>query len=406
MGFGFFVLSLITEFHSIMSVQKLIRDISRSTTEIISVENLEKKLLSSQKNNKPLFIKAGFDPTAPDIHLGHVVLLRKLRQFQDLGHKVFFLIGDFTASIGDPTGQVQIRPVLSPAQIKENAKTYKSQVFKILDSDPKKLEVVFNSDWLGKLTAQETLQLTKHSTVAQMLARADFKKRYEEGQEISILEFIYPLLQGYDSVHLKADVELGGSDQKFNLLMGRQLQAIYGQEPQTVIMTPLLEGTDGVQKMSKSLGNYIGINEPPGEIFGKLMSISDDLMVKYFECLTDFDLEEVKALHPKEAKLKLGEAIVTQFCSGAEAVKARAGFEKIFSQGQVPAEVAEYRLGKAGLTLADILLEKKLVSSVREYQRLLKQGAISHEGQKLTDAPWTPKAGVLKVGKRRFLRLV
>ncbi len=351
-------------------------------------------------------IKAGFDPTAPDIHLGHVVLLRKLRQFQDLGHHVVFLIGDFTARIGDPTGQTQLRPVLNTKTIKENAKTYKKQVFKILDSDAKKVKVVFNSTWLDKLSVQEALQLTKHSTVAQMLARADFKKRYEEGKEISILEFIYPLLQGYDSIHLKADVEFGGSDQKFNLLMGRQMQEIYGQEPQVVIMTPLLEGTDGVQKMSKSHGNYIGINEPPDEIFGKLMSISDELMYKYFECLTDFDLGEIKALHPKEAKLKLGEAIVGQFHDAQQAAKARGNFEKTFSQGRTPEAVEEYILGENRKILADILIEKNLVVSSREFQRLLKQGAISYEGIKLTDADWKPKSGILKVGKRRFLRLL
>ncbi len=389
-----------------MEIKKLIQNIARSTTEIINVEGLEKKLLSSQKEKKPLCIKAGFDPTAPDIHLGHVVLLRKLRQFQDLGHQVFFLIGDFTACIGDPTGQIQLRPVLGSAAIKKNAKTYKKQVFKILDQDPKKLKVVFNSTWLDKLSAQEALQLAKHSTVAQMLARADFKKRYEEGKEISILEFVYPLLQGYDSVHLKADIELGGSDQKFNLLMGRQMQEIYGQEPQVVIMTPLLEGTDGVAKMSKSLGNYIGINEPADEIFGKLMSISDEMMYKYFECLTDFDLNEVEGLHPKEAKLKLGESIVEQFHDAQQAVKARSHFEKTFAQRQVPEEVEEYVLTGNKQVLVDVLIEKGLVASVREYQRLIKQGAVSYEGGKLTDPNWAPKAGVLKIGKRRFLKLV
>jgi tyrosyl-tRNA synthetase len=388
------------------SVSQLIRKIERSTTEIINVENLEKKLLASQKNKKPLSIKAGFDPTAPDIHLGHVVLLRKLRQFQDLGHKVFFLIGDFTASIGDPTGQTQLRPVLDAAAIKENAKTYKKQVFKILDPDPKKLKIVFNSAWLEKLLAREALQLAKHSTVAQMLARADFKKRYEDGREISLLEFMYPLLQGYDSVHLKADVELGGSDQKFNLLMGRQMQGVYGQEPQVVIMTPLLEGTDGVHKMSKSLGNYIGISEPPEEIFGKLMSISDELMYKYFEYLTDVELSEIKTLHPKEAKLRLGEEVVGQFHDRAAAVKARESFEKTFSQRQFPEDIQEYVLGQNPKGLADILIEVGLIASIREYQRLIKQGAVSFEGHKLANPDWRPELGVLKIGKRRFLRLV
>lgn len=389
-----------------MAVKDIIRSISRSTTEIINIEGLEKKLLSSQRNKKPLCIKAGFDPTAPDIHLGHVVLLRKLRQFQDLGHKVFFLIGDFTARIGDPTGQTQLRPVLSVEAIKENAQTYKKQAFKILDSDPVKLEIVFNSVWLDKLSTQEALQLTKHSTVAQMLARADFRKRYEENREISILEFIYPLLQGYDSVHLRADIELGGADQKFNLLMGRQMQEVYGQEPQVVVMTPILEGTDGVQKMSKSLGNYIGINESPGEIFGKVMSISDTLMYKYFEYLTDFDLAEVKALHPKEAKLKLAAAMVGQFYDEQQARKVMNDFEQTFSRRQIPEAIEEYQSNESGESLGDILIKKKMVSSAREFQRLIQQGAISYEGEKIKDVHWVPKAGVLKVGKRRFLRLV
>lgn len=389
-----------------MEIKKLIQRIARSTTEIINVESLEQKLLSSRKTKKPLCVKAGFDPTAPDIHLGHVVLLRKLRQFQDLGHKVFFLIGDFTARIGDPTGQTQLRPVLDSAAIKKNAATYKKQVFRILDQDPKKLKVVFNSAWLDELSAQEALQLAKHSTVAQMLARADFKKRYEEGKEISLLEFLYPLLQGYDSVYLKADVELGGSDQKFNLLMGRQMQEIYGQDPQVVIMTPLLEGTDGLMKMSKSLGNYIGISESPDEIFGKIMSISDELMYKYFECLTDFDLNEIKGLHPKEAKMKLGESIVGQFHDVKQAAKARSGFERTFSQRQVPEGIEEQVLTGKSQALADILLEKGLVASMREYHRLIKQGAVSFEGSKLTDPNWVPKEGILKIGKRRFLRLI
>jgi len=389
-----------------MSIEQLIQSISRSTTEIIGLDSLKKKLTASQKSKKPLTIKAGFDPTAPDIHLGHVVLLQKLRQFQDLGHKVYFLIGDFTARVGDPTGQTQLRPVLDMKAIQENAATYKKQVFKVLDSDPTKLEVVFNSAWLDKLSSQEAFQLTKHSTVAQMLARADFKKRYEENREISILEFIYPLLQGYDSVHLQADVELGGSDQKFNLLMGRQLQDVYGQDPQVVIMTPLLEGTDGVQKMSKSLGNYIGINESPEDIFGKLMSISDELMYRYYECLTDLDLEDIRSLHPKEAKLKLGEHIVAQFHGADTAGKVRMDFEHVFSQGQIPDDIKEYPLVNKSLSLGDILLATELVPSVREYQRLIKQGAISFEGRKLSDPNWIPQVGVLKVGKRRFLKLV
>jgi tyrosyl-tRNA synthetase len=388
----------------LMTIQDQVRLLSRGTTEIINPGLLEQKLQSSSHNMVPLRIKAGFDPTAPDIHLGHVVLLRKLKQFQDLGHEIYFLIGDFTALIGDPTGKNQLRPALSPDFIKENAKTYKKQVFRILDPD--KTKVVFNSRWLGKLSARALVGLTAHSTVAQMLARADFRKRAEDGQEISILEFIYPLLQGYDSVHLKADVELGGNDQKFNLLMGRQMQEAYGQAPQVVMMTPLLEGTDGVQKMSKSLGNYIGINESPGDIFGKVMSVSDELMLKYYEHLTGADLDQVKSLHPKKAKLQLAENIVTQFYSSPVAKEAGVEFEKIFSQGQTPEEMPEVDLSLSkSRNLADILLSAGMVGSKSDFRRLLRQQAISHEGVKITDEQWEPKPGILKIGKRRFLRL-
>ena len=389
----------------LMEIKSLIQNISRGTFEIINLDNLEKKLLSSQKTKKKLRIKAGFDPTAPDIHLGHVVLLRKLRQFQDLGHQVFFLIGDFTAQIGDPTGRDQARVKLDRKQIEANAKTYKDQVFKILD--PKKTEVVFNSTWLDKLSAQDVIELTAHTTVAQMLARADFKKRYDDKREISILEFIYPLLQGYDSVHLKADIELGGSDQKFNLLMGRQLQEAFGQEPQVVIMTPLLEGTDGVQKMSKSSGNYIGINEPPQEIFGKIMSISDELMYRYFEFLTDASLGEIKSLHPKEAKLTLAKTIVAQFYDQKLAEKAMVDFEQTFSQRQTPEDVIEYKIDKKSVEkLVDILVKLNFVESKNEVRRLIKQGAISFGDEKIESENWELKEGTLRIGKRRFLRLI
>lgn len=387
-----------------MQMQEIIGRISRGTTEIISAAGLREKFQLSRQKKAPLRIKAGFDPTAPDIHLGHVVLLRKLRQFQDLGHHVFFLIGDFTAQIGDPTGRDQMRPKLNREEIDQNAKSYKEQVFKILD--PQKTEIVFNSAWLEALNSQELLSLTAHSTVAQMLARADFKKRFEEKKEISLLEFIYPLLQGYDSVHLKADIELGGSDQKFNLLMGRQLQEAYGQAPQVVMMTPLLEGTDGVQKMSKSLGNYIGIQEPPDTIFGKVMSISDELMHKYFETLTDFPLEQVAAMHPRQAKAKLASEIVAQFYGREEARRAENHFEKVFSQGQTPEEMPEYPLSGKAVAVVDVLLEKGLVGSKREFQRLLGEGAISHNNHPIKDARWVAQKGVVRVGKRRFLRLI
>jgi len=387
-----------------MSVDEVVQKISRGTTEIINIDNLKKKLHEVIKTKRPLRIKAGFDPTAPDIHLGHVVLLKKLRQFQDLGHKVFFLIGDFTAQIGDPTGRDQIRPKLDKKAILENAKTYKRQVFKVLDE--KKTEVVFNSSWLNRLKAQDILELASRCTVAQMLARADFKKRFEEKKEISLLEFIYPLLQGYDSVELKADVELGGSDQKFNLLIGRQLQESFKLDPQVVMMTPLLEGTDGVQKMSKSLGNYIGINEAPEEMFGKTMSVNDELMYHYYELLTDFDLDKIRSIHPKEAKLNLAMEIVRQFHGVKEAKQARENFEKVFSQRQNPEDMAEYKFNKSEeILLSDILLKVNLASSKNQVRRLIEQGGISFNGQKVFTDRWLIQEGVLKVGKRSFLKL-
>ena len=387
-----------------MSLTKIVEQLVRGTAEIISVENLKDKIKESQSTGQPLRIKAGFDPTAPDIHLGHVVLLRKLRQFQDLGHEVFFLIGDFTAQIGDPSGRYQLRPKMSLETVAENAKTYQAQVFKILNK--KRTKVVFNSTWLAKMNIQQLLELTALSSVAQMLARADFKKRFEDGKEISLLEFIYPLLQGYDSVYLKSDVELGGADQKFNLLMGRQLQESFRQTPQVVVMTPLLEGLDGVKKMSKSFGNYIGINEPPAEILGKIMSMSDQTMYRYYEILTDCNLSEINNLHPKEAKLKLGEHIVSQFYNEDLAKQSRQQFEKIFSQGDVPDDIINFNLRKDGSDqIMDVLLTTKLVASKNEVRRLLKQGAITHEGQKIADENWQVQKGILKIGKRRFLRL-
>jgi tyrosyl-tRNA synthetase len=381
-----------------MSPQDALKLIERGTTEIIGKDDLAKKLAEG----RPLVIKAGFDPTAPDIHLGHAVLIRKLKQFQDLGHKVVFLIGDFTAQVGDPTGRNELRKKMTPADVAKNAETYKAQVFKILD--PKKTEVVFNSHWLNKLTPQDVLELTAHSTVAQMLARADFKQRFETGKEISVLEFIYPLLQGYDSVHLKADVELGGNDQKFNLLMGRQLQERYNQKPQVVLMTPLLEGTDGVNKMSKSLANYIGINETPQDIFGKVMSISDELMLRWYDLLTTEDLAKIKAMHPKEAKMQLGQMIVDMFHPAGAGQQAREGFERTFSQHQIPTEIPEIKIS-AEQKILDILAVTKIIATKNEGRRLLKEGAISHEGKAISDEDWAPQKGVLKVGKRRFLRL-
>ena len=382
-----------------MTPQETLKKITRGTTEIISLADLEAKL----KEGRPLVIKAGFDPTAPDIHLGHTVLLRKMKQFQDLGHEIVFLIGDFTAQVGDPTGRNELRKKMSMVDIEKNASTYKTQVFKILD--PQKTKVVFNSHWLNRLTPQDLLELSAHTTVAQMLARADFKKRFESGKEISLMEFIYPLLQGYDSVHLNADVEIGGLDQKFNLLMGRQLQEAYGQKPQVVLMTPLLEGTDGIHKMSKSLGNTIGINDGPNEIFGKIMSISDDLMLRYYEILTEADLDAVKKMHPKEAKLQLAQSIVDMFYPVSESAKARAHFESTFSQHQIPENVPEFKI-IPGQKIIDILVVAHMVSSKNEARRLIKEKAVAHENKVIDDENWVPEKGVLKIGKRRFLKLI
>jgi len=384
-------------------IQQAIDKIVRGTTEIIGVDSLEKKLKESAKTGKPLRIKAGFDPTAPDIHLGHVVLLNKLRQFQDLGHQVFFLIGDFTAQVGDPSGRDQLRPKMSTDDVARNAKTYKQQVFKVLDK--KKTTVVFNSHWLGKLTSQDMLELSAYSTVAQMLARADFKKRYEEGKEISLLEFIYPLLQGYDSVYLQADVELGGSDQKFNLLMGRQLQEGHDQEPQVVVMTPLLEGLDGVKKMSKTLNNTVGIEEPPDQVFGKIMSVSDELMMRYFEVLTEEDLESVRQMHPKEAKVKLAQEVTSKLHGAKAAQEAREGFEKVFSQKQTPEDMEEFAV-KGCPDIVTVLVESGQVSSKKEARRLIQQGAVSCDGERVESEDWPLQKGILKIGKRRFLKLL
>jgi tyrosyl-tRNA synthetase len=387
-----------------LSVNEQFNLIKRGSVEIISEADFKSRLEYCQKNKKHLKIKAGFDPTAPDIHLGHTVLLKKLRSFQDLGHKVFFLIGDFTAQIGDPSGRDQARPKMTKKEILENAKTYKKQVFKILDE--KKTEVVFNSSWLAKIDLQQILELSSFVTVAQMLARADFKQRFEQNKEISLLEFLYPLLQAYDSVHLKADVELGGTDQKFNLLMGRQLQESCGQKPQVIIMTPLLEGTDGVDKMSKSLGNYIGINEPPDEIFGKTMSISDELMYKYYDLLTDLDLGKVKSEPPKQAKIELAKIFIKQFFSDEKAQKAEEEFNKIFSKRQLPSEIEGYEI-KKDTNLVEILTKSEVASSGNEARRLIQQGAVSIDGEKIDDVNFTiKKGGILKAGKRRFLKII
>ena len=394
-----------------MSLQESLGLISRGADEILLLADLEKKLA----RGKPLRVKAGFDPTAPDLHLGHTVLVNKLRQFQDMGHEVVFLIGDFTGMIGDPTGKSATRPPLTRDEVIENARTYEEQIFKILD--PTKTLVMFNSSWMGEMDAAGLIQLAARHTVARMLERDDFSKRYKGGQPIAIHEFLYPLVQGYDSVAIKADVELGGTDQKFNLLVGRQLQEAYGQEPQVVLTMPILEGLDGVQKMSKSLDNYIGITDPPDEMFGKIMSISDELMWRYFELLSFRSMAEIEALrqrvaggaNPRDVKFELGVELVARFHSQAEAEQARQAFINRCQKGAMPDEIPECVLEtEQGMPIANALKEAGLVSSTSEGIRMIKQGAVRLDGDKLTDRGLVLAKGttvICQVGKRKFARL-
>ncbi|MDD4979698.1 MAG: tyrosine--tRNA ligase [Candidatus Omnitrophica bacterium] len=387
-----------------MDINKQLEIIRRGAVEIISEEELKLKLEKSLKEGRSLRVKAGFDPTSADIHLGHTVLLRKLRQFQDLGHQVIFLIGDFTARIGDPSGQNKARRVPSAKEIKANSATYKKQVFKILDS--RKTKIVFNSSWLNRLKGLEFGRLLTHYTATRLLERDDFSLRIKEQKPLYMSEFIYPILQGYDSVVLKADIEIGGNDQKFNLIVGRELQKDFGQSPQVIVTLPLLEGTDGVNKMSKSLGNYIGINEAPKEMFGKTMSVSDELMFKYYTLLTDEDLETVKKMHPKQAKLNLAEKITSQYHGSRLAKEARAGFERVFSQGELPEDAPVYKLKEGGVSLIDVLLDSGLMESKNEARRLIKQGGVSFADKRLdSEDSILDQEGILKVGKKRFLRL-
>lgn len=385
-----------------MDLNEQLSKIKRGTVEIISEEELVSKL----KSGKPLRVKLGVDPTASDIHLGHTVVIEKLKTFQDLGHTVVFIIGDFTARIGDPSGRSETRPVLGEKEILENAKTYQEQVFKILDKG--KTEVMFNSHWLYSLGLDGLLELTKHSTVAQMLARADFNQRYKSGGDITILEFLYPLLTGYDSVSVNSDVELGGTDQKFNLLMAREIQKDYGQKPQVVITMPLLEGTDGVQKMSKSYNNYIGITEPPAEIFGKIMSVSDELMYKYYELLTQENINSIKEKHPKEMKQKLAKIIVQKFYSADVAEKAEEEFNKIFSEKGLPSQIEEFITRKEKIKLSELLIDAGLTTSKKEAERLIKQGGIKINEEKITeDKIIEIKTEILvQVGKRKFKKIM
>lgn len=397
---------------SMTGISKQIAELTRGTDEVLPEGGLKAKL----KEGRPLIVKAGFDPTAPDLHIGHTVLINKMRQFQQLGHEVVFLIGDFTGMIGDPTGKNTTRPPLSADEIDVNAATYQKQIFKILDADKTRIE--FNSAWMGKMDAAELIKLAARHTVARMLERDDFNKRYAGGQPISIHEFLYPLVQGYDSVVLKADVELGGTDQKFNLLVGRQLQQAFGQNPQIVMTTPLLEGLDGVQKMSKSLGNYIGITEPPGEMFGKIMSISDDLMWRYFEVLSFRSLDDIKSLkgsvddgmNPRDAKFELGQEIVARFHSNAAAEAAKKEFISRFQQGAMPDDMLELTLKSDGgrLGIAHLLKGAGLASSTSEAFRMVKQGAVKIDGQRVEDRSLQLESGtthIYQVGKRKFARV-
>ncbi len=401
-----------------MSVSEQMAVIKRSTVEVLIEKELEEKLAKSASTGIPLVIKAGFDPTAPDLHLGHTVLIQKLRQFQQLGHEVNFLIGDFTGMIGDPTGKSETRKVLTREDVLRNAETYKEQVFKILD--PEKTKVVFNSTWLNDLGSSGMIALASKCTMARMLERDDFSKRFSNQQPIAIHEFLYPLIQGYDSVAMKADVELGGTDQKFNLLMGRELQREWGQAPQCVLTMPLLEGLDGVNKMSKSLGNYIGINEPADEIFGKIMSISDDLMLRYYELLSDMTLAEIEvlkrnlkehSLHPMAAKKQLGREIVSRFHGAGAGDTAEENFVKRFKDNEIPEDMPQvsFAMTDGVVLLARAMTEAGLTKSNGEGRRAIDQGGVKLNGEKVSDTNLELTVSgeyIVQIGKRRFARIV
>ena len=394
------------------SIEDQLEIIQRGADEIL----LEKELIARLKEDRPLRIKAGFDPTAPDLHLGHTVLINKLRQFQDLGHEVLFLIGDFTGMIGDPTGKSATRPPLTQQDVEQNSETYQQQIFKILDKE--KTKVVFNSQWMGKMSGVDMIKLAASSTVARMLERDDFSKRYKGGQSIAIHEFLYPLIQGYDSVEMQADVELGGTDQKFNLLMGRQLQEQHGQKPQCVLTMPILEGLDGVQKMSKSLNNYIGIADQPKDMFGKIMSISDDLMWRYFELLSFRPMSEIERFkqdmdqgkNPRDIKFLLAEEIITRFHNEAEATAAREGFIAQFAKNKIPDDIPElsFEAPAEGYPIANLLKDAGLCGSTSDAMRMIQQGAAKIDGEKVTDKSVKIKkgtGGIFQVGKRKFAKL-
>jgi tyrosyl-tRNA synthetase len=395
-------------------IAERLSQLKRGTVEVFTAPELGERLAEAARSGRQMRIKLGLDPTSPDIHLGHTVVLRKLRAFQDLGHKAVLIIGDYTARIGDPTGQNTTRPMLSPEQIEENAKTYFQQAGHILDTAPDKLEVRHNSEWLEKLSTIDIIQLAAKKTVAQMLQRDSFKKRLEADIDVYMHEFLYPLMQGYDSVMIQSDVELGGTDQTFNNLVGRDVQRAYGQPAQIVITMPILVGLDGKEKMSKSKGNYVGVTDAPGEMFGKIMSISDEMMANYYTLLTDLPAERIAVLtdpgqtHPKDAKVTLGKTIVSQFHSREAGEAAAAEFEKVFAQGQLPEDIPDVAVAGEPVSVKQLLVACKLVDSGAEAKRAAAQGGVSIGGQKATDpnAQITPADGmIVQVGKRRYARL-
>ena len=400
-----------------MTVDEQLAYLRKGAVEVVREDDLRAKLERSARENRPLRVKLGADPTAPDLHLGHTVIIRKLRHFQELGHTAVFLIGDFTGLIGDPSGKSATRPQLTREEINANAETYKQQIFKLLD--PEKTEIRFNSEWMDRFDAYSFVRLAARTTVKQILERDDFQKRLSEERPIALHELLYPLTQAYDSVALEADVELGGTDQKFNLLMARSLQREYGQEPQVAVITPLLEGTDGVQKMSKSLGNYIGITEPPQEMFGKIMSVTDPLMWRYYELLTDLRPEEIAALrssaesgarNPRDLKVELARRVITDFHSRADADAAEEEFNRVFKRREAPDEIEERALAAGAWKLPRLLVETKLAPSMAEARRLIEQGGVRIEGERVARADAeielkTDHAPLIQVGKRHFLRV-
>ncbi|NFA60454.1 tyrosine--tRNA ligase [Clostridium sporogenes] len=395
------------------SIEEQIKIISKGVDEIINIEDLKNKLERSQKTGKPLTVKLGLDPTAPDIHIGHSVVLRKIRQLQDLGHRAVIIIGDFTGRIGDPTGKSKTRKPLTQEEVMFNARTYEEQIFKIIDKD--KTDLKFNSEWLGKLSLRDTIELTSKYTVARMLEREDFKKRFESHSSIGIHEFFYPLLQAFDSVTLKADIELGGTDQRFNLLMGRTIQKDFDQESQVAILMPLLEGTDGKDKMSKSLGNYIGINEDANDIYGKVMSIPDEMIIKYYELATDIHPDEVAKIkekleeenvNPRDMKMELAKEIVRLYHGEEEAIKAEENFKNIFQQGNIPEDIDILKENLDEINIIDLIVKAKFAPSKNEARRLVKQGAVKINGEKVDEECKIKNEDILQVGKKKFIKIL